>query len=124
MLRSRLRMLPALVSHLDAVAMRVEDVGRVVARIIVKAGARWAVACRASVERSGVKRIGFLLAVGDEANMGDPRIGGARPEEDPTMTAESLQIRMSFRFLHTVVVDGVTNADRILRPKKFVRRPS
>ena len=67
--------MPAFVDHFDTVAIRIEDIGRVVARIIIKARPRWAVVRRASLARRRVKRIDFLLAVGDEANMDGARIG-------------------------------------------------
>src|SRR5271166_1661415 len=89
-------MLPALVHHLDAVAIGVENIGSVVARIVVKARARLAVVCRPRRDGGRIKGIDLRFILGDETDMNGPGIGAAlpQPEEYPAVAAEALQIRI------------------------------
>jgi hypothetical protein len=109
-----LRMLPALVHHLDAVAIGVENVGSVIARIVVKARARLAVVRGPRRDGGRIKGIDLRLILGDETNMKGPGIGSAmpQPKEYPAVSAEALQIRVALRTVRAVIVDGVADAKR------------
>ncbi len=107
-------MLPALVHHLDAVAIGVENIGSVVARIVVKARARLAVVRGPRRDGGRIKGIDLRLILGDETDMNGPGIGAAmpQPKEYPAVAAEALQIRVALRTVRDVVVDGMADAKR------------
>lgn len=119
--QSSLGMLPTLVDHLDAVAIRIEKVGGVVARIIVKASAWWTVVGCAGRDRGCVDRVDFVAAPGDAADMDGAPVGVAtvQPKVDSPITAESLQIGMTFRSVGTIIINAPTNAER--RQRLFVK---
>src|SRR5258708_38187378 len=104
----------ALVHHLDAVAMGVENIGRVVARIVEKARARFGVLRRPRRDGGRIKGIDLRLILGDETDMNGPGIGAAmpQPKEYPAVAAEALQIRVALRTVRDVVVDGMADAKR------------
>src|SRR4029077_11684066 len=69
--------LPALVDRLEAVTIRIEDVGRVISRVVIEARARLAVISGARGHCGCVEGVHLGLASGDEADMGRVRIGAA-----------------------------------------------
>src|ERR1700761_3499565 len=79
----RLRVLPTLVDCLEAIPVRIVNVGCVIAGIIIQARAGLAVINRASLHRRVVEGIDLSLSLGDKADMGRPSVGLAlsQPEE-------------------------------------------
>ena len=93
-----LRVLPTLVDRLEAVAVGIENVRGIVARIVIQARAGLAVISRASPHRCVVERIHLGLALGDKADMCRPgdRIALFQPEENTTVLSKALEVGMSF----------------------------
>ena len=69
-----LGMLPTLVNRLEAIAVRIENVRGIVARIVIQARPRLAVISRASPHRCVVEPIHLVLALGDKADMCSPGV--------------------------------------------------
>src|SRR5882724_716594 len=110
-----LGVLPTLVNRLEAVAVGIENVSGIVARIVVQARAGLAVIRRASRHRCVVERIHLGLALGDKADMGSPgvRIALSQPEEDATVSSKALEVGMSFGAILTVVIGGMHDTERL-----------
>ena len=91
-------MLPTLVDRLEAIAVGIENVRGIVARIVIQARAGLAVISRASPHRCVVERIHLGLALGDKADMRSPgvRIALPEPEEYAAVPPETLEVGMSF----------------------------
>src|SRR4051812_32497944 len=70
----RLRMLPALVHNLNAVVVGIEDVGGVVARVVVQPGAWLAIVRSSHRDGCGVELVHLCLASCDEADVDRPGI--------------------------------------------------
>ncbi len=87
----------------------------------MKTRARRPVVGCAGGDSGGMECVDFRLARGDEADMDGARVGSAaaKPKIDPSVTAESLEIRMAFGAIGTVVIDGMTNAER--RKRLFIK---
>ena len=107
-------MLPALVHHLDAVAIGIENIGSVIARIVVKARAWLAVVRGPRCDGGRIKGIDLHLILGDEPDMNSPDISAAmpQPKEHPVVAAEALQIRVALWTVRAVIVDGMADPKR------------
>src|SRR6201999_4083194 len=96
---SALPVLPALEDELDAVAVRIEDVGRVVARIVVGAVGRWPVVPGAGREGCPIGSLHLLVRRREEADMHRGAVDAplAQPEGYPAVLAEALEVGMARR---------------------------
>src|SRR5260370_33812642 len=106
-------MLQAFVAHVDAVAMGVENMGSVVAGIVVKARARLAVVRGPRRDGGRIKGIDLRLILGDETDMNGPGIGAAmpQPKDYPAAAPEALPLRLALRPVRQVAVDGKADAN-------------
>jgi hypothetical protein len=109
------RVLPTLVDRLEAIAVEIENVRGIVARIVIQARAGLAVVSRASPHRCVVERIHLGLALGDKADMCSPgvRIALSQPEENATVSSKALEVGMSFGAILTIVIDGMHDTERL-----------
>src|ERR1700736_4390434 len=110
-----MRVLPTLVDRLEAIAVGIENVRGIVARIVIQARAGLAVISRASPHRCVVERIHLGLALGDKADMCSPgvRVALSQPEENATVSSKALEVGMSFGAILTVVIDGMHDTERL-----------
>jgi hypothetical protein len=117
-----LRMLPAFVYRFEAVAVRIENVRCVIARIVVDARTRLPVVRRPCRDCGGIERIHLGLACGNEPDVRRPCIRATRPEpeENATFAPEALEIRMPVGTILAVVVDDMRNAEG--RERRLVKR--
>src|ERR1700733_11464703 len=108
-------MLPTLVDRLEAIPVRIENVGCIVAGIIIQARAGLAVINRASVHRRVVERIHLGLSLGDKADMRSlsVRVALSQPEENATVSSKALEVGMTFGAVFTVVVDRMDDTERL-----------
>jgi hypothetical protein len=108
-------MLPTLVDRLEAIPVRIENVGCIIAGIIIQARAGLAVINCASVHRRVVERIHLSLSLGDKADMRGPSVCLAlsEPEENATVSSKALEVGMTFGAILTVVVDGMDDTERL-----------
>ena len=104
-----LRVLPALVDRLDAVAFGIEDVGGIVSRVVVKAGPRLAIGCRPRGHGGRIEGVDLRLIPGHKTDVESLGISLTlpKPEEHATIAAEAFQIRMPRRAIGAIVVDSV-----------------
>src|SRR5580698_6998831 len=105
--------LPVLVDEFETVAVGIEDVGGVVARVVVEADARWSVIGCAGGESCGIGSVDLITAGGNEADVGGATVGSAlaKPEEDAAVGAEADQVRMAGRAVAAVVIENVRDAE-------------
>ncbi len=89
-------MLPTLINEFDAVAIRVQHVGSVVARVIVEPGSRCAIVGGSRCDRGCVGRVDLITVIGYEADMYSVTVRNAftKPEEQATVCAETFEIRV------------------------------
>ena len=107
--------LPALVDRLETIAIRIENVRRIIARIIIHPRHRWAIVGRACCHGCLIERVHLCLALGDKAHMRRPgvRFSPPQPKENTIVPSEALEIGMSFRAILPVVVNGMDDAQRL-----------
>jgi coenzyme PQQ precursor peptide PqqA len=106
--------LPALVDELDAVAVWVEHVSGIIARIVVKPRARRADVGRARHHRGGMGRIDLGCRVRDEPEMCRPALDHTRPqpEEYAPLAAEAFEVGMTRRPVLALVIDAIGDPER------------
>src|SRR6266404_5939901 len=115
----RLRVLPALVNKFEAIAVGVEDVAGIVARIVVEPGTWFAIVARACRHRGRIGRIDLAPRLRDETDMRRPAIDLAlpQPKDEPPFAAEALEIGMPRRAILAVKIDAVGDPKRCQRPR-------
>ena len=104
-------MLPALVDELDAVAVGVEHVSGIIARIVAKPRAWRPVVGRARRHRGGMARIDLGCRVRDEPDMRRPALDHTRPqpEEYAPLAAEAFEVGMTRRPVLALVIDAIVD---------------
>jgi hypothetical protein len=109
-----LGVLPTLVDRLEAIAIGIENVRCIVARIVIEACPGLAVISRASSHGGVVEPIYLGLALGDKADMRSPgvRIALSEPEENATISSKALEVGMSLGAILTVVIDRMPDTER------------
>ena len=105
-------MLPALVNHLDAVTIGVEDSRCEVARAVMQARAKRTVVC-------GPRRHSGH-AFSDKTDVRGTRVRTAlpQPERHPTLAPKTRQIRMPLGAISAVIVSDMKNAERCQLARK------
>ena len=106
--------LPALVDEFKAVSVRIQHVGRVVARVVMQPRAWRAVVLGACRHGGNISRDYLVGAHSYEANMGrlPLRLASAKPEEYARVGSEALKIGMPWRAILSVVVEPFRDAKR------------
>jgi len=105
--------LPALVHEFEAIAVRVQDIGGVVARVVIEARAGCAIVRCACSHSGSIGGIDFTLAVRHKT---DVRCTAVRqtllqPKEDTSICPKPFQVRMTRRSVFAVVVDALGNSE-------------
>lgn len=112
------RVLPAFVHEFEAVAVRVEDIGGEVARIVMQVWRGGASGCGVvggtRADRGHIRGADLRLGPCDEADMRPRRSGHSLldPEEDTAVRAETFQVGMPRRAVLAVVVVARADAER------------
>ena len=107
--------LPALINELEAVAIGVDYVGRIVARIVVKSGSGCAVVCATRRDCGSIGSVDPILTVGHKANVRGVAVHYAflQPEEYATVCTEPFQVGMSWRAILAVIIEALIDAKGI-----------
>ena len=108
-------MLPAFIDNLDAVAVRVEEISRVVARVVINTRARGAVVGGAGSDGGVVRGVDLSGAIGDETDMRGSAVNRSfpKPEKNAAVDTESFEIGMTWRPILAVVVDAMGDPQRL-----------
>src|SRR5882757_4382683 len=98
--------LPALVDELEAVAVRIPDLGSVVARIVVKLRSGWMDLGRTGSQCGSMGGVYHLFGVRHEADMRGARRGCPmlQPEEYSPIGAKALEVWMTCRAILAVII--------------------
>src|SRR5258706_14229162 len=96
--QSSLWMLPALVNRLEAIPVGIQDIGRIVTRVVVKPCSRLSVVAGARRHGCLVERLDLRLTAGHESNMNCSRFRFplAQPERHTVVASETFKVRMAF----------------------------
>ena len=114
-------MLPTLEDRFEAVAVGVENVGRVVSGIVIEPCSRFAGVAGSGLHGGSKKGVDIGFTVSDEAYVDGLRIGLTlpQPEEDSVVSAESLKVGVPRGSVLSFVVEGMFDAERSQR--RFIK---
>src|SRR5579863_8484282 len=99
--------LPALVHEFEAVAVRVQNIGGVVARVVIESRAGCAVVRGSGSDGGSIGGVDFSLAVRHKTDVSGATVRRTlpEPEEDASIGPKPLQVGMTRRPVFAVVVD-------------------
>ena len=105
--------LPTFVNELEAVAVRIADLCRVISRVVVKLRTGIVPVRRPGGERRGMGGPNVPLADCNESDMDGTGRGSSlpQPEENAAVRAEALQVRMSRWTLRSIIVVAHSDAE-------------
>src|SRR5579863_2234542 len=117
-----LRVSPTLVNEFDTVAIRVEYIGSVVARVIVESGGGCAIVGGSRCDCGSIGGVDQIPVTDSKADMRGAAVHGAftKPEEQATICTKAFEIAVSRRPILTVEVKTLMDAKG--RQCRFVKR--